>query len=131
VAPVRVERVSRPLVSSRTLRGSGFLSVGLGPLEGHPYWVRDRAIKCAQSRPQSRAAGAPFQALRSHAEWATWAGGRDRLPRPFGYRNVMIARMQACGRLGRGGSRPSTAEAFHLQLIRAGRALWRARPVDL
>jgi hypothetical protein len=47
VAPIRIERVSRPLVGSRTLLGSGVLSVGLGPLEGHPYWVRDRAIKCA------------------------------------------------------------------------------------
>jgi hypothetical protein len=131
VVPVRVERVSRQLGGSPTLRGSGFWSVGLGPLEGHPYWVRDRAIKCAQSWSQSRAAGAPSQALRPRAEWATWAGRRDCLPRPFGYCAVMIVRMQACGRLGHGGSRPLVTEAFYLQLMCAGRALRRARPVDL
>jgi hypothetical protein len=35
-----------------------------------------------------------------------------RLPRPFGYRAVMIARVQACGRLGRGGPHPSATEFF-------------------
>jgi hypothetical protein len=66
MAPVLFERVSRPLVGNRTLRESGFSSLGLGPLEGHPYWVRDRAIN-AQSQPQPRAAGAPFQAPRPRA----------------------------------------------------------------
>jgi hypothetical protein len=50
MAPVLFERVSRPLVGNRTLRELGFSSLGLGPLEGHPYWVRDRAIN-AQSQP--------------------------------------------------------------------------------
>jgi hypothetical protein len=44
VALVHAERASRPLVGNRTLRESGFSSMGLGPLEGHPYSVRDRAI---------------------------------------------------------------------------------------
>jgi hypothetical protein len=44
VAPTLAEWASRPLVGNRTLRGSGFLSLMLGPLEGHPYLVRDRAI---------------------------------------------------------------------------------------
>jgi hypothetical protein len=34
----------RPLVGSYTLRGSDFLSPGLGLLEGHAYLVRDQAI---------------------------------------------------------------------------------------
>jgi hypothetical protein len=37
VAPALAERASRPLVSNRTLRGSGFSSYRLGPLEGHSY----------------------------------------------------------------------------------------------
>jgi hypothetical protein len=44
VAPVHAERASRPLVSNRTLRGSGFLSLGLGLLEGRPYSIRDQTI---------------------------------------------------------------------------------------
>jgi hypothetical protein len=44
VASVFAERVSRPLVSNRTLRGLGFSSLVLGPLEGRPYSVRDQAI---------------------------------------------------------------------------------------
>jgi hypothetical protein len=67
MAPFHIEQISRPLVSNRTLRESSFSSLGLGPLEGHPYWVRDRAIKYAQSRPQSRAAGAPFQVMQPRA----------------------------------------------------------------
>jgi hypothetical protein len=44
VAPVYAERALRPLVGNRTLRGSSFSSLVLGPLEGRPYFVRDRAI---------------------------------------------------------------------------------------
>jgi hypothetical protein len=44
MAPIHAERASRPLVSNHTLRGSGFSSLVLGPLEGHPYLVRDWAI---------------------------------------------------------------------------------------
>jgi hypothetical protein len=44
MALIHAERVSRPLVSNRTLRESGFSSLGLELLEGHPYLVRDRAI---------------------------------------------------------------------------------------
>jgi hypothetical protein len=44
VAPTLAEWASRPLVENRTLRGSNFSSLGVGPLEGHPYSVRDRAI---------------------------------------------------------------------------------------
>jgi hypothetical protein len=44
VALALVEQVSRPLVGSRTLRGSYFSSPGLGPREGHAYLVRDWAI---------------------------------------------------------------------------------------
>jgi hypothetical protein len=44
VAPALAEWALRPLVGNRTLRGSGLLSLGLGPLEGHPYLVRDQAI---------------------------------------------------------------------------------------
>jgi hypothetical protein len=66
VAPALAKRVLRLLISNRTLRGSNFLSPGLGPREGHAYLVRDRAIKCPQSWPQSCAAGAPFQATQPH-----------------------------------------------------------------
>jgi hypothetical protein len=45
VASALVERVLRPLVSNRALRGFDFSSLGLGPREGHAYLVRDRAIK--------------------------------------------------------------------------------------
>jgi hypothetical protein len=44
VAPALVERVSRPLVSNRTLRGSNFTSTVLGPFEGFAYAVRSHAI---------------------------------------------------------------------------------------
>jgi hypothetical protein len=67
VVPAFVERVSRPLVGNRTLRGSEFSSPRLGPRKGHTYLVRDRAIKCPQSWLQLRAAGAPFQAMQPHA----------------------------------------------------------------
>jgi hypothetical protein len=62
VAPALVERVSRPLVSNYTLRGSNFPSPGLGPLEGHAYLVRDRAIKCPRLWLQSCVASASFHA---------------------------------------------------------------------
>jgi hypothetical protein len=44
VAPALAEQVSRPLVGSRTLRGSYFFSPRLGSREGHTYLVGDRAI---------------------------------------------------------------------------------------
>jgi hypothetical protein len=44
MAPTLTEWASRPLVGNRTLRGSVFSSLGLEPLEGHPYLVRDRSI---------------------------------------------------------------------------------------
>jgi hypothetical protein len=44
VVPAFAERVSRPLVSNRALRGFDFSTLGLGPREGHAYLVRDRAI---------------------------------------------------------------------------------------
>jgi hypothetical protein len=44
VVPTLAEWASRPLVGNCTLRGSGFSSLALGPLEGRPYLVRDRAI---------------------------------------------------------------------------------------
>jgi hypothetical protein len=44
VAPTLTEPVSRPLVSNRTLQGSGFSRLGLGLCEGHAYSVRDQAI---------------------------------------------------------------------------------------
>jgi hypothetical protein len=44
VVPTLAERASRPLVEDYTLRGLGYSSLALGPLEGHPYLVRDRAI---------------------------------------------------------------------------------------
>jgi hypothetical protein len=62
VAPAPAERVSSPLMSNRTLRGSGFSSLGLGPHEGHAHLVREWDIKCPQLWPCSCAAGAPFQA---------------------------------------------------------------------
>jgi hypothetical protein len=61
VAPALAERVSRPLVSNRTLRGFEFSSPRLGPREGHAYLVRDRAIKRPQSWLQLCVVGAPFQ----------------------------------------------------------------------
>jgi hypothetical protein len=66
VASVHVERISRPLVGNRTLRGSGFLSLGLGPLEGHPYWVRDWSIN-ARSRGHSPALRASLFRRRGRA----------------------------------------------------------------
>jgi hypothetical protein len=44
VAPALTERVSRPLVSNRTLRGSGFSSPWLGPRGGYTYSVRNLVI---------------------------------------------------------------------------------------
>jgi hypothetical protein len=67
VVPSLTERVLRPLVSNRTLRGFDFSSPGLGPREGHAYLVRDRAIKCPQSWLQLCAAAASFQATRPRA----------------------------------------------------------------
>jgi hypothetical protein len=67
VVPALAERVSRPLVSNRTLRGFDFSSPGLGPREGHAYLVRDQAIKFPQSWLQLCTAGAPFQATQPRA----------------------------------------------------------------
>jgi hypothetical protein len=44
VVPTLAEQALRPQVSNRTLRGLDFSILMLGPLEGHPYLVRDRAI---------------------------------------------------------------------------------------
>jgi hypothetical protein len=44
VAPALVERVSRPLVSNRTLRGLDFISTVLGPFEGFAYAVRSQTV---------------------------------------------------------------------------------------
>jgi hypothetical protein len=44
VAPAFVERVLRRLVGNRTLRGSEFQSLGLGPFEGFAYVVRSQDI---------------------------------------------------------------------------------------
>jgi hypothetical protein len=44
VAPALTERVSRPLVGNRTLRGSGLSSPWLGPRDGYTYLVRNRVI---------------------------------------------------------------------------------------
>jgi hypothetical protein len=44
VAPALVERVSRPLVSNCTLRGSNFTSTVLEPFEGFAYVVRSQAV---------------------------------------------------------------------------------------
>jgi hypothetical protein len=44
VAPALAEWALRPLVGNRTLRGSVFSSLWLGPLEGHAYLVMDWAI---------------------------------------------------------------------------------------
>jgi hypothetical protein len=41
---------------------------------------------------------------RGRARSGVVAGGRDGLPRPSGYRAVMIARVRACGCRSRGGS---------------------------
>jgi hypothetical protein len=41
-----------------------------------------------------------------------WGGGCAPLPRPSGYRAVMMARVQLCGRRGRGGPRSSVRENF-------------------
>jgi hypothetical protein len=48
VASTLVEGDLGPLVSTRTLRGSGFSSAWLGPCRGHTYSVREQAIKCPQ-----------------------------------------------------------------------------------
>jgi hypothetical protein len=43
---------------------------------------------------------------------AVGAGVCDRLPRPSGYRAVMMACMRLCGRRGRGGPRLPVSEHF-------------------
>jgi hypothetical protein len=60
----------------------------------------------------ARRCGRAFSGAVAARVVAEWEGGRDRLPRPPGYRAVMIARMQTCGRHGRGGSRSSVREIF-------------------
>jgi hypothetical protein len=44
VACALVEQVLRPLVGNCTLRGSDFLSPGLGPFEGFAYAVSSQAV---------------------------------------------------------------------------------------
>jgi hypothetical protein len=44
LAPTPVERVSRPLVSNHTLRGSNFTSTVLRPFEGFAYAIRSQAV---------------------------------------------------------------------------------------
>jgi hypothetical protein len=131
VAPALVEQISRPLVDDRTLRGSYFSSPGLGPREGHAYLVRVRAIKCQRTWPRSCVAGAPFQATQPHAQWATWAGGRDGPPRLFGCRAVMMARVHATGRFGRGGVHSSVTSVAICRNARSARGSGSVAPMDL
>jgi hypothetical protein len=49
VAPTSNEWDLSPLISDRTLRGSGFFEPWLGPCGGRPYLVRNRAIKWSWS----------------------------------------------------------------------------------
>jgi hypothetical protein len=44
VVPTLIERVSRPLVSNRTLQGSDFTSTALGSFEGFAYSIRSQAV---------------------------------------------------------------------------------------
>jgi hypothetical protein len=100
MAPALVERVSRPLVSNRTLRGFDFSSPGLRPREGHAYLVRDKAIKCPRFVAVVVRRGRAFSGDATACVVGDVGGGRDGPPRPFGCHAVMIARARAPGRFG-------------------------------
>jgi hypothetical protein len=48
MAPALIGRISSPLVSNHTLRGSDFSSPELGTREGHAYFVRVLTVKIRQ-----------------------------------------------------------------------------------
>jgi hypothetical protein len=104
VAPALTERVSRPLVSNRTLRGSGFSSFGLGPRGGHTYYVRDRAVLLPTVVAAIVRRGCAFSGGAAACIVGDVGCGRDGLPWLFDCRAVMIAHARAPGRFGMVGS---------------------------
>jgi hypothetical protein len=85
VVPALTERVSMPLVSNRTLQGSGFSSPWLEP-RGHLMTAVVTAIvRC----------GHAFSGDTTAHVVGDVGGGRDGPPQPFGCRAVMIAHVRA------------------------------------
>jgi hypothetical protein len=100
VVPALAERVSRPLISNRTLRGTDFFrALGSIRVRVTLTWQGTGPLK-AHSRGCGRALWARLFRRRHRARNGRRGGGRDGPPRPFGCRAVMIARARASGRFG-------------------------------
>jgi hypothetical protein len=110
VAPVYFEQALRPLVGNRTLRGSVLSEPGARAARGSSLLGKGPGHLMPTVVAAVRRCGRAFSGV-------AWAGGRDCLPRPFGYRAVIIACMHACGHRGRGGSR-SLVRNFYPKLMR-------------
>jgi hypothetical protein len=125
VAPALNERVSRPLVSDRTLRGFGLSSLGLGPCEG-PGHLMPTVVAAVVHHGRAFSGGATASVV------GNVGGGRDGPPRPFGCRAVMIACARAPGRLATWGPLIS-GRCGYLQLMHAARVrgLGSTTPLDL
>jgi hypothetical protein len=67
VAPAPVERVSRPLFSNHTLRGSNFTSTVLRPFEGFAYAIRSHAVLMPTVVAVVVRCGRAFQAMQPRA----------------------------------------------------------------
>jgi hypothetical protein len=104
VAPALAEQVSRPLVSNRTLRGSDFSSTVLGPFERFTYVVMSQSLLMPTVMAMVVRCGRAFSGDTAARIVGDVGVGRDRLPRPFGFRAVMIVRARAPDRFGVVGS---------------------------
>jgi hypothetical protein len=110
VASASTERVSGSLVGNRTLRGSDFSSLGLGPCGGHTYLVRDHAVLMPTVVAAIVRRGCAFSGDATARVVGDVRGERDGPPWLFGCRAVMIARARALPTR-HSGARPSVADA--------------------
>jgi hypothetical protein len=87
VVPTLAERASKPLVSSRTLRGSDLSSLRLGPLRGSSLLGKGPGHSIPTVTATVMCCGRAFSGTTA----ARVVGGRDGPPRLFGCHAIMIA----------------------------------------
>jgi hypothetical protein len=104
VAPALTERVSGPLVGNRTLRGSGFSSLGLRLCGGHTYLVSDQTVLMPTIVATVVRHGCAFSGDATARVVGDVGGGRDGPLRLFGFHAVMTVHARTPGRFGVVGS---------------------------
>jgi hypothetical protein len=77
------------------------------PLEGSPYFVSNRVIKCSTAEAVISRRGRAFLGTAAARVVVGVGSGRDRLPRPSLFFGVMMACLRWRGHRGRGGARSS------------------------